>query len=76
MVPVEHNNGMSISSCHVVCVQSTDSIVGCTPLPRYSVHQGPAIRYMYLGINAQVASASAGLLAGLITYPASKIAEE
>ena len=35
---------MSISSCDVVCVQSTDVIVGCTPLPRYSVHQGPNVQ--------------------------------
>ena len=64
---------MSISSCDVVCVKSTYFIVGCTPLPRYSVHQGPAIQYILdlsswpnnvLGINAQIASASAGLLAG------------
>ena len=38
--------GMSISSCEVVCVQITYIIVGCTPLPRCSVHQGPAIQYI------------------------------
>ena len=37
---------MSISSCDVVCVQSTNEIVGCTPLPRYSVHQEPASQYI------------------------------
>ena len=46
LVPVEHNNGWSISSCDVVCVHSTNVIVGCTPLPRYSVHQGTAIQYI------------------------------
>ena len=47
LVPVEHNNGMSIlSSCDVVCVQSTYVIVGCTPLPRYTVQRGAAIQYI------------------------------
>ena len=35
---------MSISSCDLVCVQSTEVMVGYTPLPRYSVHQGPTIQ--------------------------------
>ena len=46
LVPVEHDNGMSISSGDVVCILPTYVIVGCTPLSRYSVHQGPAIQYI------------------------------
>ena len=46
LVPVEHDNGMSISSGDVVCVLPTYVIVGCTPLSRYSVHQEPAIQYI------------------------------
>ena len=34
------NNGMPISSGDAVCVLLTCVIVGCTTLPRYSVHQG------------------------------------
>ena len=42
----QNNNGMSIFSGDVICVLPTDDvIVGCTPLPRYSMHQRLAILY-------------------------------
>ena len=37
---------MSIYSGDIVCVLPTYVTVGCTSLPRYSVHQGPAIQYI------------------------------
>ena len=46
---------MAISSCDVVCVQYTDVIEGCTPLPRYSVHQAPAIHCIH-NLQVQVCS--------------------
>ena len=37
---------MSIFSGDVLCALPTYVIVGCTPLPRYSVYQRPAIQYI------------------------------
>ena len=76
LVPVEHDNGMSIYSGDVVCVLPTlytMSVVSrcngirCTRDPPSNTVGSTTS----LGINTQISYASAGLLAGLITYLAS-----